>query len=196
MTDALIDCDCREYGEIWSKRGCPHTEVALRTLRDERDAADQEIDGWRNANDALTAALEWTSVNAELPVPGKRVQIHWANVLGNHRISIGCYATKYLMEEPDWDFHESLDVDGFDERNELFYRKPGWYEEPWCSDYYYPIDGEILNWREIHLPGIAQEALEPTKQQCPKCGAPHATYQELVTMGCSSCGAEPTGDDG
>ena len=95
-------------------------------------------------------AMRWVSVDERLPDPGKLVQFYWVNSLGNGRSSIGEFDPGFTRE-----CHEEYlewDDDTVDWRDEVPYRKPGWYDEPSAGEYYYAVTDPVTHWMPLPAP--------------------------------------------
>jgi hypothetical protein len=92
----------------------------------------------------------WVAVSEKLPNSAKLVLIFWINSIGKSRTSMGIYAKKFSVSAD----HEDIDyIECFDESEDGdIFRKPGWYEEPWCTEVYASIDGEVTHWMPLPPP--------------------------------------------
>jgi hypothetical protein len=94
--------------------------------------------------------MNWISVKERLPKPGKRVIFFLRNRLGNGRTLLGIHAPKFTIEcHGDEDDGDS---DEYCEEKDIYYRREGWYEEPYESDYYYFVSDIVTHWAEIEPP--------------------------------------------
>jgi hypothetical protein len=103
------------------------------------------MSAWIDNGDVMS---NWISVDDEMPKSGRRVLFSWLNPLKKRRTGLGIYAKKHTIEANDWDYTEAAD---YDEETDNYYCPEGWVEDPYESEYTYPVEG-ITHWMPLPEP--------------------------------------------
>jgi len=99
----------------------------------------------------LRAATRWIPVAERLPLAGIPVLATYINEYGKRRRVRAMYATRHTLEQAD-----ECDGGEYDAETDMYWCRPGWYENNEHEEVNWRIDEEVTHW--LPLPSI--DALE------------------------------------
>ncbi|MFA5659127.1 MAG: DUF551 domain-containing protein [Oscillospiraceae bacterium] len=95
---------------------------------------------------------QWIPTSEKLPEAKQRVLAYYKNQCGKSRIEIACYIPPETILADDFLSDEAEGCDEYDEKNDCYWVKEGWFEDSWESDTNWGITPKILYWMPLSQP--------------------------------------------
>ena len=94
--------------------------------------------------------MEWISIGDKLPDAGVMVLAYYKNSFGKHRRIRAFYAPEQSIE----DTSDDDDICDYDEEQNVYWLREGWFESNEAEEYFYSVDGKISHWMPLPEPPL------------------------------------------